>query len=354
MGSIVGPASVRSLTSAILALAALVVVGSLASAAPGDFSERDLSPPRQARSAAPASHPVKKTQAAAYAEESSGAQQDTQDTDEDSSDESQNNQGVPAASAAPSMQNAAAAGGDISYVIRAGDSVGAIATMFHLPAEEIFRHNHLSEDTTLRVGQVLRIPNPYTAQIRQLQGQIATLTARNQQQAQQLQSSSSKQRAFTARIGELSEINRSLEHDVTMLPWWRRATTVAVTLSVVMLGIAILSLIQWVLVRWRFVAVAQANEKLGKLDQRYRIMLARAELRLQQLYGRRRAVAEPSATARTPEDFELERLGRELKEVLERELQQLGVQRHPPARRSRLREWLTSSSSPVAVRSDRR
>ncbi len=348
MGSTAGPATVRSLTSAILALAALVVVGSLASAAPGDFSERDLSPPRQARSA-PAPHAVKKAQPAAYAE--TATEQEAQDTDEDTSDEQpQSNQGVPAASAARSPQNAAAASGDIFYMIRAGDSVGAVASMFHIPAEEILRHNRLSEDSTLRVGQVLRIPNPYTAQIRQLQGQIATLTARNQQQAQQLQGSGSKERALSARIDELGDLNRSLEHDVTMLPWWRRATTVAVTLSVVMLGIAMLSLIQWFLIRRRFVAVVQANEKLGKLDQRYRILLARAELRLQQLYGRRRAIADPSASARTPEDFELERLGRELKEVLEKELEQLGVQRHPPARRSRLREWLTSSSSPVAVR----
>ncbi len=58
--------------------------------------------------------------------------------------------------------------------------------------------------------------------------------------------------------------------------------------------------------------------------------------------------------ARTPEDFELERLGHELKEVIEQELTKLGVQLHAPARRSRFREWLTSLGSPVAVRSDRR
>jgi LysM repeat protein len=358
MGFTIGPASARSLKSAILALAAVVVVGSICFAAPADFSERDVSPPPGARSAAHA----KRVQPAAYSAEESGAQQDTQDTqdtpdtDEDTTDEGQSDRGVPAAaaSAAQAPQNAAAANGDLSYIIREGDSVGAIASMFHIPAEDIFRHNHLSEESTLHIGQVLRIPNPYAAQVRDLQSQITTLTTRDQKQEQQLATGSSRERAFVAQIEELRGLKRSLEHDVAMLPWWRRATTAAVTLALVMLGTALLSLVQWLLIRWRFVAVAQANEKLTRLDHQYRIMLARAELRLQQLYGRRRAVAETSPAAKTPEEFELERLGRELKEVLEQELAKLGVQSQPPARRSRFREWLTSSSSPMPVRPDRR
>ncbi len=326
----------------------------MAFAAPADFSERDLSPPARTRAAAPprSVRPAKRVQPAAYAEERSAA---PEETDEDAPDEGQADQGVPARPAAPAAQNsAAAAGGDLSYMIHEGDSVGAVAGMFHLPAQEIFRYNHLSENSTLRVGQVLRIPNPYVAQIRDLQRQLADLRSHSQEQEHKLQDNGTKERALDARIEELSAANRGLVHDVTMLPWWRRATTVAVTVAAVLLGVALLSLFQWFLVRLRFGAVAQANEKFSKLDQRYRIMLAKSELRLQQLYGRRRAAAEVAAQAKSQEDFELERLGRELKEVLERELSQLGVQRHAPARRSRLREWLTSIGSPVAVRSDRR
>jgi LysM repeat protein len=359
MGAILGPATVRSLTSAILALAALVVVGSVAFAAPADFSERDLSPPQRARSGAKAHAPARRPQplysTAAATAETSTAQQETQDSDEDTPEQAAGEEGVPAASVASAAQNTpSSSGGDLSYVIRQGDSVGAISAMFHMPAEEIFRHNRLNEASTLHVGQVLRIPNPYAAQVRDLQRQIASLTALKDKQQQQLQTNGSRERAAAARIEELRGLNRSLEHDVTMLPWWRRATTVAATLALVMLGVALLSLVQWFLVRWRFVAVAQANEKFSKLDHRYRIMLARAELRLQQLYGRRRAAAESATAARPPEDFDLERLSREVKEVLERELEQLGVQPQVTARRSRFREWLTSGSSPVAVRSDRR
>lgn len=352
MALTVGPATVRSLISATLVFIAFFVVACMAFAAPADFSEHDLTPPRRAHPAVPKSvrAPAKRVQPAAYSDEQGATQEDT----DENADEDQADQGVPAASAGTSTQNsAAAAGGDLSYTIHEGDSVGAVAGMFHLSAQEIFHANHLNENSTLHVGQVLRIPNPYTAQVHDLQHQLAATQARNQEQERKLQDSNSRERAFDARIVELSGINRALEHDVTTLPWWRRATTVAATIAMVMLGIAIVSLIQWFLIRWRFAAVAAANDKLSKLDQRYRTLLARSELRLQQLYGRRRAATEPSAQTRTPEDFELERLGRELKDVLEQELTKLGVEVQP-ARRSRFREWLTSLGSPVAVRSDRR
>jgi LysM repeat protein len=357
MGFNVGPASGRSLTSAILTLVAFIAVACVAFAAPSTLSERDLSSPKKAPPATPPKtlrSPIKRVQAAAYSDEQGAGTQE--DTDDETTDEGQSAEGVPAAAAAPSagQSSSAASGGDLSYVIREGDSVGAISAMFHIPAQEIFRHNHLGEDSTLHIGQILRIPNPYTAQVRDLQNQITALSSRNQEQERKLQDAGTKERAFDARIEELSGINRALEHDVTMLPWWRRATTVAVTLATVMLGVALVSLLQWFLIRRRFVTVAGANEKLTRLDQRYRALLGRAELRLQQLYGRRRQAAEASAQARSQEDFELEHLGREVKEVLERELTQLGVQMHPPARRSRFREWLASLGSPVAVRSDRR
>jgi LysM repeat protein len=356
MGSIFGPAIVRTLTSAILTVVALVAVVCLAFAAPADFSERDLTPPQKAHSAPakPARAPAKHVQAAAYNDEQNANQEDTDDEAADT-DQGQTDQGVPAQSSANTAPDtSAAAGAELSYVIREGDSVGAIAGMFHLPAQDIFHRNHINENTTLHVGQVLHIPNPYVAQVRDLQKQISALDARNQTQGHKLEDSDSKVSALAARIGELNSVNRGLEHDVKVLPWWRRATTIAVTLAAVLLGIALLSLLQWFLIRWRFAAVADANERLSKLDQRYRVLMARAELRLQQLYGRRRAAADSSTQAKGQEEFELENLGREVKEVLEHEMARLGVQRSQSPRRSRFREWVANLGSPVAVRSDRR
>ena len=357
MGFHSGRASARGLVTAILALFAFSLVAGIALAAPADFSEHDLSPPQKVHSAgrAKSAHQAKRVEPAAYSDEQPGANQE--DTDEESPDENQADQGVPAAATATpatSQSNPAAASGDLSYVIHEGDSVGAVSAMFRIPAQEIFHHNHLNENSTLHVGQILRIPNPYAAQVRDLQHQLATVESRNQDQEHKLEDSDARQRAFNAQIVELRGIKRSLEHDVAVLPWWRRATTVVATLAVVMVGVTLLSLLQWFLIRQRFAAVAVANERLSRLDQRYRTAQARAELRLQQLYGRRRAAAEPSAQLRNSEDFELDRLSRELKDIIEQELTKLGVQVHAPARRSRFREWIASLGSPVAVRSDRR
>jgi LysM repeat protein len=359
MGSIIGPAGARSLTSAILALVASLVAACVVLAAPGDFAERDLSPPQKAArssqlSKAAAHSPVKRVKAAANADDQGAAQDEP---DEDAPDEGSADTAAPASPSAAQQPAVSApppgGGGDVSYLIRSGDSVGGISAMFHIPAEDIFRYNRLNPDSTLRIGEVVRIPNPYVAQVRGLQARIGSLSARNQAQERKLQEGNSRERASNARIVELTETNRALEHDVITLPWWRRATTVAVTVATLMLAVALASLLQWFLVRQRFAAVVVANERLSRLDQRYRTLLARVELRLQQLYGRRRAVVD-SPQVRSPDDFELERLNRELKEVLERQMAQLGVQLPASARRSRFRGWLANLGSPVAVRSDRR
>src|SRR5260370_40941274 len=120
--------------------------------------------------------------------------------------------------------------------------------MFHTPQEQIYRRNHLGANTTLHIGQTLHIPNPYVAQVRQLQAQIDRLRSRTQDQERKLQEDNSKERAFSARIVELSDTNRALQHDVTTLPCWRRATTPAVTFAILMFGLTLLSLLQWVLV----------------------------------------------------------------------------------------------------------
>src|SRR5439155_27132393 len=59
-------------------------------------------------------------------------------------------------------------GGEFSYSVRSGDSLGSIASTFGIQAEDIARANRLQLDTTLMVGQTLRIPNPFAARMREL------------------------------------------------------------------------------------------------------------------------------------------------------------------------------------------
>jgi len=138
------------------------------------------------------------------------------------------------------------------------------------------------------------------------------------------------------------------------LPWWRGAALMAAGVAALMFGVMLLALIEWWILRNRFRAVAEMNESLRRLDYKYRAALAKAELRLQELYGRRRrGIQEGQERPKLPEEAEIEQLNRKLKDVLERHLKRLG----PPGestRRARWRERITGIGSPVEARSLRR
>src|SRR5260370_7261521 len=108
--------------------------------------------------------------------------------------------------------------------------------MFHTPQEQIYRRNHLGANTTLHIGQTLHIPNPYVAQVRQLQAQIDGLRSRTQDQERKLQENNSKERAFSARIVDRADTNRAFHPHVTTLPRARRPPTVAGTFAYLVSG----------------------------------------------------------------------------------------------------------------------
>jgi hypothetical protein len=123
---------------------------------------------------------------------------------------------------------------------------------------------------------------------------------------------------------------------------------------VVMLVITLAAVIQWLIARNRFRAVAEMNESLRRLDFKYKAALAKAELRFQELYGRRRrGIQDEQERPKTPEEGEIEHLNRQLKEVLEHHLERLKPS-SASAGRARWRERLASIGAPMEARSIRR
>lgn len=243
---------------------------------------------------------------------------------------------------------------DLTYTIRPGDTPGSIADAFHIGAADLLRANHMPADAILRIGAVLRIPNPYARQVDELRAQVAKLgdeleSARRKTEAMENDSSIAR-----GRIDDLAASNLELQREVRSLPWWRTAAMTAGAVTALMLGITVLALLDWFLTRRRFRTLAQMNESLRRLDQKYKEIMAKAELRFQQLYGRRRhGISEGQELGRIPEDYEIERLNRELQEVLEAQLERMGG--HPNRRR---RSWLRFLSgnfgAPVEARPTRR
>ena len=232
--------------------------------------------------------------------------------------------------------------------------MGSIAQMFGVTTDELARMNRLHPDDELMAGDELKVPNPFIAQVNSLESQVTSLSAQAQAAQQKADSDEREASALRDKVQDLSADNESLNSSLRTLPWWHATALTTSVVALLMFGVMVVTLFEWWRMRRRYVALASLADDLGRLDYKYKAMLAKAELRLQQLYGRRRGgMTEGQPRPKMPEEIEIERLNEELKEVLERHLARLGA-RPRSRRRARWRELFGSVDSPVEARSARR
>jgi len=242
----------------------------------------------------------------------------------------------------------------IPYTIRPGDSMGSIAQMFGLTADELARVNRIHPDEELMAGDELKVPNPFIAQVNSLQSQVNSLSAQAQSAQQKLESDERDLSGLRDKVQDLTSDNESLNSSLRSLPWWHATALSTTVAALLMFGVMVVTLFEWWRMRRRYVALAGLADDLGRLDYKYKAMLAKAELRLQQLYGRRRAgMPEGQPRPKLPEEIEIERLNEELREVLEHHLAKLGA-RGRTRKRALWRELFGGVESPVEARSARR
>ncbi len=244
----------------------------------------------------------------------------------------------------------------IPYTVRPGDSIGAIAQMFGITPDELARANRMHVDDELQVDEVLKVPHPFTTEVNTLKSQIETLSAQQQAAEQKSDSAEGQVKSLQTQVQELTGDNQDLQLGVKLLPWWRATAVSLGIFALFMFGVMLLTLFEWWRMRRRFVALAAMTDALSRLDYKYKAMFAKAELRLQQLYGRRRGgITEGQPRPKMPEEVEIERLNDELKQILELHLQRLGA-KLPGARRKGWREMFGGDDvgSTVEARSYRR
>lgn len=231
---------------------------------------------------------------------------------------------------APSAQRTAAATKPIKYfpyTVSAGDTLGKIAQTLGVDAGALAHLNRLRPDDELFIGEKLRIPNPFEAERRNLESELARLKNDDSQTHDKLGHAEADILSLKERNDSLTAANASLERDAAILPWWRGTALGVCAAALLMLGVTVLTLFEWWILRRKFVALSDLAATLGQLDVKYKETLAKAELRMQQLYGRRRA-GMPEASehpVKTQEEIEIERLNRQLKAVLEDYLDRLGI-----------------------------
>lgn len=262
----------------------------------------------------------------------------------------------PAASAAPAPASTGSSRGtEFAYTVRPGDSLGSIAETFGLDAQDIARANHINIDTVLMTGRTLRIPNPFAAQVRSLTAQVDQLQAAASKSGDQVAAAELKSRSAEEKVESLTADNEELRRETVALPRWRETALTFGIVALLVFGVMMVTLFEWWLLRQRFAALVAITDSLTSLDQKYKRIIAKAELRFQQLYGRRRAASsETSEHGQTAEEIEIERLNHELREALEHQLRRLGVARSRPRRNGRWREILGDVEPSVEAGSVRR
>ncbi len=243
----------------------------------------------------------------------------------------------------------------IPYTIRPGDSMGSIAQMFGITPEELARMNRLHPDDELMAGDELKVPNPFIAQVNGLQAQVNSLTTQARNAEQKADSDERDLSSLRDKLQDLTSENQSLNSSLRTLPWWHATALMTSVVALLMFGVMVVTLFEWWRMRRRYVALAALADDLGRLDYKYKAMLAKAELRLQQLYGRRRGgMPDGQPRPKMPEEVEIERLNEQLKEVLEHHLARLGARPRSARKRAKWRELFGSVDSPAEARSARR
>lgn len=193
------------------------------------------------------------------------------------------------------------------YTVRSGDTPAGIASLFGVPVAELLRLNHLHQNSELMIGDTLRVPNPFLARERKLSSELDRVTADKLAAEERAQKSEQAISGLRAHVQDLTISNKQYGHDLHVLPWWRAAALLAAGAAALMLGIMLVAVIQWIIARSRFRAVAEMNESLRRLDYKYKASLAKAELRFQELYGRRRhSFSDGQEQSKTPEEMEIE------------------------------------------------
>jgi LysM repeat protein len=240
------------------------------------------------------------------------------------------------------------------YTIRSGDTLETIADIFGVQVADITRANRHLAAGDLMAGDTIRIPNPFVTREAELNAEVERLSIDKDEAERKADRATNALAASHSLLENAAATNAHYEHDLHSLPWWRTAAWAAAIAAVVMFGMMLAALIEWWNLRSRYRAVAEMNGSLRRLDSRYRMVMAKAELRMQELYGRRRrGIEDGQERAKIPEETEIEQLDLQIKEILESFLEQLG----PPnnrAHRARLGELIGAVGAPIEARTARR
>src|SRR5262245_38826504 len=177
------------------------------------------------------------------------------------------------------------------YRLRPGESLGEVARVFHLPAEELARLNRIADPTRLQAGQTLKVPNVFARQIAQIQAERDRLAAEKNQLAATVAEQQRKSALLETQLNTAREEKIALSRELTTILQWKQGLLV--------LAVAFLGALVWALklrgerarLTRHLTALTQENTALSNAKDKYRQAAAQLELRYQKLVSKRNPVA---------------------------------------------------------------
>lgn len=179
------------------------------------------------------------------------------------------------------------------YRLRPGESLGEVARVFHLPAEELARLNRIADPTRLQAGQLLKVPNVFARQIAQIQAERDRLATEKNQLAATLAEQQRKSAVLETQLNTVGEEKIALSRELTTILQWKQ--------GLLALAVAFLGVLVWGLklrgerarLARHLTALTQENTALNTAKDKYRQAVAQVEFRYQKLVSNRTPVSPP-------------------------------------------------------------
>lgn len=197
----------------------------------------------------------------------------------------------------PAPADVTSAGDPLEYRLHAGETPGEVAELFRIPLDDLLQTNGIRDASRLRVGAVLRIPDPRAAAVDALRAERSRLEGTVGALRTELVRRQDHVDALEAEVRDAAGERAALQRRLTGYTTLRAVAVVAVGAA---LGLTVALLLALSYARdehRRRVAVVKNTEILRDAVERYRSLGAQLELKYQNLYRQNGAAARPGSAA---------------------------------------------------------
>lgn len=197
----------------------------------------------------------------------------------------------------PTPADAPSTDAPLEYRLHAGETPGQVAELFRVPLDALLETNGIRDASRLRVGALLRIPDPRAAAVDALRAERARLEGTLGALRTELARRQDHVDALESEVRDAAAERAALQRRLTGYTLVRTVAVVAVGAALGLTVALLLALSRARDEHRRRVIVVKNSEILRDAVERYRSLGAQLELKYQNLYRQNGAAARPGSAA---------------------------------------------------------